>query len=389
MTKTLKKSLIFRLAIVTTMLAASSFSGTYEKNISTAAAAWNAQPYVQVKRFSSSGPVGYTPAQIRNAYGVDKIAATGSGQTIAIVDAYGDPTIQNDLDTFCTQFGLPKTTVTIAYPSGKPSTTNGGWALETAMDVEWAHAIAPSAKILVVVAKTASTANLVSAIDYASSNGAQVVSNSWGGSEFSGEVSYDSHFQHAGVTYLASSGDNGAGASWPASSPYVQAVGGTTLNIDSTGAYLSETAWSGSGGAKSSYESSPTYQSNWASVVGTRRGAPDIAWDADPNTGVAVYSGTPYNGSSGWFQVGGTSLSAPSWAGVVALINQTKGSNFASFDEITKLYTLAGTTGSSGYTTNFHDITSGSNGNSASSGYDLVTGLGSPKVDVLVGNAAK
>ncbi|GFP75665.1 S53 family peptidase [Clostridium fungisolvens] len=349
---------------------------------------WKAQPLIKLKNSAAlATPSGFTPSQIRKAYGVDKVTATGVGQTIAIVDAYGSPTMQNDLTAFSNQFGLAQTTITIAYPTGKPAKTDGGWALETAMDVEWAHAIAPSAKILLVVAKSASTSDLVAAIDYATANGATVVSNSWGGSEFSNEASYDSHFDHSGISYLASSGDNGAGASWPATSSKVISVGGTTLKLDSTGNYLSETAWSGSGGATSSYEAIPTYQSNWTSVVGTHRGDPDISWLADPNTGAAVYSTTRYNGQSGWFVVGGTSLSAPSLAGVIALINQTRGASLSSSEALSKFYSVAGLSGSAGYTTNFHDINSGSNGGyTATNGFDLVTGLGTPKVDQLVNN---
>jgi subtilase family serine protease len=326
---------------------------------------------------------GYNPAQIRKAYGVDKLAATGANQTIAIVDAYGSPTIQNDLSVFSKQFGLAAANLSIAYPNGKPSKTDGGWALETALDVEWAHAIAPNAKILLVVAKSASISNLISAIDYATSHGAQVVSNSWGGSEFSGEGSYDSHFQHAGTVYVASSGDNGAGVSFPASSPYVLSVGGTNLQLDSSGTYLGETGWSGSGGGTSTYEARPSYEDLWQSVVGTHRGNPDVSWDADPNTGVAVYSSTRDNGQSGWFQVGGTSFGAPCWAALIALADQGR-TPLTSINAIPTMYSTAGATGSSGYTTNYHDITGGSNGLTSQAGFDLVTGIGSPKADVLI-----
>jgi subtilase family serine protease len=326
---------------------------------------------------------GYNPAQIRKAYGVDKLAATGANQTIAIVDAYGSPTIQNDLSVFSKQFGLAAANLSIAYPNGKPSKTDGGWALETALDVEWAHAIAPNAKILLVVAKSASISNLISAIDYATSHGAQVVSNSWGGSEFSGEGSYDSHFQHAGTVYVASSGDNGAGVSFPASSPYVLSVGGTNLQLDSSGTYLGETGWSGSGGGTSTYEARPSYEDLWQSVVGTHRGNPDVSWDADPNTGVAVYSSTRDNGQSGWFQVGGTSFGAPCWAALIALADQGR-TPLTSINAIPTMYSTAGATGSSGYTTNYHDITGGSNGHTSQAGFDLVTGIGSPKADVLI-----
>lgn len=347
----------------------------------------NAHPPIHIKNNGATPTYqnGYAPAQVKKAYGLDKITATGAGQTIAIVDAYGSPTIQNDLQVFDNQFGLPPASLTIAYPSGKPGRTDGGWALETALDVEWAHAIAPDAKILLVVAKSSSISNLISAVDYASSQGAQVVSNSWGGSEFSGEASYDSHFQQTGTVYVASSGDNGSGMSWPASSPNVLSVGGTNLQLDSAGNYLGESAWSGSGGGTSTYESRPSYEDLWQSVVGTQRGNPDVSWDADPNTGVAVYDSTLYNGQKGWYQVGGTSFGAPSWAALIALADQGRTSPLTSINTIANLYSTAGSTNSTGYTNNYYDITTGNNGGySSQAGYDLVTGIGSPKADVLV-----
>ncbi|QAA33100.1 S53 family peptidase [Clostridium manihotivorum] len=386
MNKSLKSFMAVSLILATALLPTNNLVKNAEKAIHQNS--WEAKPLMKIKKAGTLATAGYSPAQIRKAYGVDKVSATGAGQTIAIVDAYGSPTMQNDLSVFSSQFGLAQANLSIAYPTGKPSTTDGGWALETAMDVEWAHAIAPGAKILLVVAKTASDSDLLAAIDYATSNGAQVVSNSWGGGEFSGESSYDTHFKHTGVTYLASSGDDGAGSEWPACSPYVLSVGGTTLNLDSAGNYLSETAWSGSGGDTSSYYSRPTYQSNWTSVVGSYRGDPDISWVADPSTGASVYSSTKDNGQSGWFVVGGTSLGSPSVAGVIALLNQNRGANYTSFDAISKLYSVAGTAGSTGYTTNFNDVKSGSNGGySAKTGYDLVTGLGSPKVNNLLTSA--
>jgi subtilase family serine protease len=335
------------------------------------------------KPYASTSSAVYNPSQIKKAYGIDQLSKTGAGQTIALIEAYGSPTIKADLNTFDTQWGLPAANIEVDYPQGTPA-TDGGWALETALDVEWAHALAPSAKIMVVSAKSASTANLLVAEDYATNHGATVVSNSWGGSEFSNEASYDSHFNHAGITYLASSGDNGAGGSWPASSSSVVAVGGTTLNLTSTGAYSSETAWSGSGGAVSSYESRPSYQSNWTSVVGSKRGIPDVAFDADPNTGVYVYTSTPDQGQTGWFSVGGTSFSAPAWGALVALSDEGRSTALSSSQVLSAVYSTAGTTGSTGYKTNYHDITSGSNGYSATSGYDKVTGIGSPIANQLV-----
>lgn len=334
---------------------------------------------------------GYDPVEMRDAYGFNQLSESGAGQTIAIIDAYGSPTIQQDVGVFDSQFGLPSPDLTIAYPSGQPRRTDGSWALETSLDVEWAHALAPEARILLVVAKSASIADLLAAEDYATAQGVQVVSNSWGISEFSGETAYDTHFQHAGIVYVASAGDGGAGVEWPSSSPDVLGVGGTDLVItgsNGTYSYGGETAWSSSGGGQSAYEPRPAYQDGWQSVVGSQRGTPDVAWDADPSYGVAVYDSTRYDGQTGWFEVGGTSVGAPSWSALVALVDQGRvrplSSSGTSGNLLTDLYGLAGTTGSSGYSQNFHDITVGSNGNPALPGYDLVTGIGSPQANNLV-----
>ncbi|MDN4595149.1 S53 family peptidase [Polycladomyces subterraneus] len=377
---------LFSSAFMATTLLISTFAVGFVPSVHAQPLQWTAHPPIHFKKNATpTYQSGYQPSQIKKAYGIDRLTATGMGQTIAIVDAYGSPTIQNDLATFDAQFGLPAANLQIAYPSGKPNRTDGGWALETAMDVEWAHALAPNAKILLVVAKSASISDLVTAIDYASNNGAQVVSNSWGGAEFSSESSYDSHFQHPGTIYLASSGDSGAGTGWPAVSPFVLAVGGTSLQIDTSGNYLSESGWSGSGGGTSTYVARPSYQDGWSNIVGTQRGNPDISFDADPYTGVAVYSGTKYQGQSGWFVVGGTSLGSPCWAAMLALVDQGRTMPLSSLDTIQQLYQIAGTTNSSGYTNNYHDVTQGSNGGFTSiSGYDLVTGIGSPKADALI-----
>ncbi len=379
---TLKKkfgSIFLTVVLLASLIGTVSAQGNVNKPV------WEAHPPIHIKNSATSTYVnGYAPAQIRKAYGIDLLNKTGAGQTIAIVDAYGSPTISNDLAVFNQQFGLPAANLQIAYPGGVPR-TDAGWALETAMDVEWAHAIAPDATILLVVAHSNSLTDLLAAEDYATSHGAVVVSNSWGGSEFSSEATYDTHFQHNGVVYLASSGDSGAGVSFPASSPYVVSVGGTSLNLDSQDNYLSESGWSGSGGGTSTYETRPAYQDNWVSLVGAQRGNPDISFDADPNTGVAVYSSTRLQGQKGWFQVGGTSLGSPAWAALIALADEGRTAPLSSIDALTKLYSIAGTTGTTGYTTNYYDITTGNNGGySSQTGYDLVTGIGSPKVNNLL-----
>jgi len=323
--------------------------------------------------------VSYTPAQIRHAYGFDELSETGAGQTIAIVDAYGSPTIQNDLNVFCSQFGLPLTTITIVYPTGKPRTVNSGWALETSLDVEWAHAIAPGADILLVVAKTNSNTDLLAAVDYAAQHAAQV-SMSWGGSEGSRTGTLNSHFNVPGVSFFASSGDSGAGVMWPAVAPNVVGVGGTTLRLDSGNNRTSETAWRSSGGGQSRYINEPSFQTVWQSSG--KRQVPDVSYVADPNTGVQVYDSTKYARKQGWFIVGGTSAGAPQWAALMALVNADRASSISSANAA--IYSVGSP---SNYLTNFVDITSGSNGRyTAGTGYDMVTGIGSPLAQTIVPN---
>jgi len=340
----------------------------------------------------------FTPGQIRHAYGFDQIAFTangksvagdGSGQTIAIVDAFDAPTIAADLHTFNQQFGIPDSTFQKVSPTGTLPSADAGWAQETSLDVEWAHAIAPGANILLVEAASASLQDLTSAVSFAAKQtGVVAVSMSWGGSEFSGQQLYDSVFTtpagHNGVTFVASSGDSGAwyGASWPASSPNVLSVGGTSLRLNSSGNYSSETGWSGSGGGLSQVESEPSYQ-QVAQNTGVRT-TPDLSIVGNPNTGLYMYDSYPA-GQGGWFQVGGTSVGAPQVAAMVAIADQGlalagKTSLDGPSQTLPYIYGLAGTS----YSTYFHDVTSGYNGYLAGRGYDLVTGLGSPKANALV-----
>jgi hypothetical protein len=337
-----------------------------------------------------------TPAQIRHAYGIDQIgfstngqtvAGDGAGQTIAIVDAYDDPSIQSDLAHFDSVFGLPNPVFAKATPQGQPA-IDPGWSSEIALDVEWAHVVAPRANILLVEARAANLGDLLSAVDYARRQpGVTAVSMSWGGSEFLGESLYDSYFttpsNHAGVTFLAASGDSGAwyGAEWPASSPNVVSVGGTSLHVvNLQGSYSYETAWGGSGGGFSDFEDEPTYQYG-VQNTGLRT-TPDVAYNANPYDSYWVYDST---GLGGWNVVGGTSAGAPQWAGLVAIANEGralagKGSLDGRSQTLYALYKLE-TTSSLSY---YHDETSGGNGYAASAGYDLATGLGSPKANAVV-----
>jgi len=317
---------------------------------------------------TSKTPVGITPAEIKKIYHLPESGGVG---TIAIIGAYNDASIEKDLSDFSTQFDLPACTTKNGcfekHVMSKTAKDDSGWDMETTLDVEWAHAIAPNAKILLVAAATPSGANLLKAIDYAVSRpGVVSISMSWGGAEFSEEVSLDSHFAKSKAVLFASSGDNGTGASWPASSPYVIGVGGTTLSLTADGNLKKETAWSGSGGGVSVYEKEPSFQSDY-SIPKSKgfRAIPDVAYDADPASGFPIIRGGL------WRTVGGTSAGAPQWAAIATLGSNAGNSRF---------YLDKAGSNASGY---FRDIINGSNGDcgyvcSARKHYDYVTGLGSP-----------
>ncbi|GGR18059.1 hypothetical protein GCM10008957_33540 [Deinococcus ruber] len=326
---------------------------------------------------------------MRAAYGFNAASSTGAGQTIAIVDAYDDPSIANDLAVFKAQYGITGCNLTKVNQSGgtKLPRTNSGWAQEISLDVEWACAIAPGANILLVEASSASLSNLLAGVDYAAKH-ANVVSMSFGGGD-TGSSSYDTHFNVPGKSFVASSGDNGTGASYPATSPFVLAVGGTTLPLNADGSRAgAETVWSGSGGGVSTSESEPAYQSAFPIPnTGGKRGIPDVAYNADPQTGVAVYDSTPNQGSSGWLVFGGTSAGAPQWAALIALTDAGRSTPVATSSASTSPYYNAAT--ASVYTSNYTDITSGTNGTcgsvcTAAVGYDFATGVGSPKAASLI-----
>jgi subtilase family serine protease len=347
---------------------------------------------------SNSTVVGLTPAQVKKAYGIDSISfngikGDGSGQTIAIVGAYNAPNIASDLKTFDKAFSLsdPPSFKKVSQAGSATSlpATDTGWAMELSLDVEWAHAVAPKANILLVEAKSASLGDLLKAVDYArNAGGVSVVSMSWGADEFWGQTSFDYHFTtpagHQGVTFVAASGDDGSwyGPEWPSVSSNVLSVGGTNLSLsNSSGTYASERGWFGSGGGVSYFENEPGYQ---ASVQSSgARTTPDVSYNADPNTGFAVYDSTAYQGYSGWEIIGGTSAGAPQWAGLIAIANQGRSlAGKSSLNGVTQtlptLYSMR--------TTGFHDITSGwsSYWVSAYSGYDLVSGLGTPRAATIV-----
>lgn len=329
-------------------------------------------------------PSGYGPAQFLTAY--DLTGHVTGHPIIAIVDAYDHPAIQSDLDIYSDTYGIPRLPACsgpIAQSSvpcfqkvnqygqaGAYPQKNAGWALEIALDVEVAHAVCQDCSILLVEASSNSYTNLMAAIDRAVALGAIVISNSWGSSEFAGETTYDSHFNRPGVAFTFSSGDSGYGAQYPAASPYVTAVGGTSLFLNADGSYRQELAWSGAGSGCSAFEAKPAWQLD---PLCARRMIADVSAVADPNTGAAVYDSVRYSSKVGWWQVGGTSLAAPIVAAVYALSGNTVGAA----NSIPYALASAST---------MHDVVGGSNGFcgasylcTALSGFDGPTGLGSPK----------
>jgi subtilase family serine protease len=376
-------------------------------------------PFLDVEGKAQKNVNGLTPAQIKEAYDFDQISNQGDGQTIAIVDAFDDPNIEADLATFDNQFNLPACTkvngcLTKAFsckgvecPNSNPGSTDdatgttdpnyGFWVLEIALDVEWAHAIAPKANILLVEVHATATGgaslnDLLGGVDVALKHNVKVVSMSWGGTEWSTEAAdEDWHFvTNANVTFFASAGDSGHGVIYPAASPYVMSVGGTRLNIDPDGSYDSEKAWQGGGGGLSQYELEPIYQTAYPIPNDPQhvKGTPDVAYDAAPATGVAVFDSVPYAGSAGWIQVGGTSAGPPQWSGLIAIVNSLRAND--------KKPALTGSHGplyqvvqDSDNDATYHDVSNGKDGTcgatcKAKPGYDFVTGLGTPKANLLI-----
>jgi subtilase family serine protease len=353
-------------------------------------------------QIKSSNPItGYTPSQIADAYGFNQITENGAGTTIAIVDAFNDPKIASDLKTFDANFGLaaPPTFVQVTQTGGSTSTltTDAGWSLETALDVEWAHAMAPGANIELVEANSDSVTDLIAAVNEARNNpNVSIVSMSWGGAEFAGQQAYDSYFTtptgHIPETFIAASGDSGqyGGVQWPASSANVLAVGGSTLQTsNSAGAYGSESGWAGSSGGLSQVVGEPGYQtSSIGQTAGGARAVPDVAFNANPNSGFAVYDSVSSGGVAGWQEVGGTSAGAPQWAALIAIANQQRlAAKQETLNGITELlpaiyasYSAPGSAGYASYTGLFHDVT----GNGATTGYDTLTGLGTPNAPAIV-----
>lgn len=375
----------------------------------------------------------YSPAQIRAAYGMPALPAAGTaltaaqaaqlgaGQTIYIVDAMNDPNVAAELAAFNQKFGLPAcATTTIAANTSLPlaaaggggcelsvvyntasgtmaSTApayNSGWATEITLDVQWAHATAPLARIILIEAPDATLNSLLGAVKLANAMGPGVVSMSFGAAEGNWTASVDSTFTRTGMTYVAATGDSGASVEWPAVSPNVVAAGGTTLSYSGTGA-RAEVAWSKTGGGTSLYTPTPSYQSNAVPGMGmmAHRTVADVAFNADPATGQYVAVIAQGSTAVSWLSVGGTSLSTPQWAGIIAVANALRAtaSNPALGAPHALLYgqiaTVPGT-----YASDLADIVKGTDGSCATcmakAGYDPLTGLGTPNVNSLLGTLA-
>lgn len=320
-------------------------------------------------------PAGYGPADLQSAY-VLPSSTSGSGQTVAIVDAYDDPTAESDLGVYRSQYGLTAcTTANGCFKKvGQTGTSalpavNASWAQEISLDLDMVSAICPNCHILLVEANSASYADLGTSVNTAANLGANAISNSYGGGESALETSsYDAYYNHPGHAITVSSGDSGYGVEYPAASQYVTAVGGTSLSRASNSRGWTESAWSGAGAGCSAYEPKPSWQTDSGCA---RRTVADVSAVADPNTGVAVYDSTPYNGQSGWLVFGGTSVASPVIASVYALAGNGGTVNYGSYpySHLSALF----------------DVTSGSDGACGGSylctavpGYDGPTGLGTP-----------
>jgi subtilase family serine protease len=313
------------------------------------------------------GPSGYGPADIQSAYSL----GGGSGQTVAIVDAYNDPTAEADLGVYRSTYGLAAcTTANGCFKKvGQTGTstlpaTNTGWAQEISLDLDMVSAACPACHILLVEANTASFANLATAVNTAAATtGVVAISNSYGG----GDQAELSAYNHPGIAITASTGDAGYGIESPASFPHVIAVGGTTLTR--SGSLFTESAWSGAGSGCSTANAKPVWQTAATSCSGKANA--DVSAVANPSTGVAVYDSTANQGVKGWLVFGGTSASSPIIASAYAL-----GGNLGGYPA---QYTWAHTSG-------LTDVTTGSNGTCptsvwchAGTGWDGPTGLGTPK----------
>ena len=414
-------------------------------------AGWTAQPAFRADKLAapdagSASPSGLSPNDVRTWYGLGSYGSSGitggitfgnvqgdgSGETIAIVDTFDDPSALGDLNAFSANYSLPQFNVSGGPTFQKLNQTGGtslpsasgssGWSIEESLDVDWAHAMAPKANIILFEASDAGNGLYTAVQTAAKTTGVVVVSMSWSGSEYSGENIDDTTYfttpaNHPGVTFLSATGDSGAYDStltttvtpqYPAASPNVVAVGGTTIQV--SGPQAGETVWGsgtssgssgGGGGGISAYESQPSWQTGLAGVSNystTQRVYPDVAADGNPYSGVPIYDSYDFGSSSPWAQYGGTSLACPMWAGMIAVADQGRavagrGSLDGPSQTLPMLYQMAAG--------DFRDVTTGGSlaenqsstgpvpynstpGFTAAPGYDMTSGRGGPLANLVI-----
>lgn len=326
-----------------------------------------------LRPLATTGPTGYSPQQLRTAYGIT--ASGSSGTTVAVVDAYAHPNALSDLNAYRSQFGLGPANLTQINQDGGAITNvqaDVGWGQEEMLDLEMVSAMCPSCHILYVGAYSNSFNDLATAVNRAATAGATVISNSYGGREFNGEQTLAAAYSHAGVAITASSGDSGYGPQVPAAFNTLTAVGGTHLTLNANGTRSGETVWSGAGSGCSAYIGKPSWQHDTAC---SRRTIADVAAVADPATGVSVYDSFGSSGGANWYVFGGTSVAAPLIGGIYALGSTAGVPAQLAYANASALF----------------DVTSGSNGRctrgknktgaylcTGVAGYDGPTGNGTP-----------
>ena len=352
--------------------------GTFSQEQNTIIPRGRSQMTVEPYATPQPGPTGKKLWEIEYFYGIDKIVSQGEGATIAIVVPAGSPTLVNDLKVFSAAMGIPDASVSFIYPQGVPTTYNDSWALETTLDAQWAHALAPKAKLLMVITNSSTISGLLQGIDAAVAAGAKIVSTSWGSVEWSSQLKgkYIDTWKAKGVTFVCASGDSGFVATYPSIHPDVIAVGGTTCTIDAKG-IVTETSWNRGSGGQSRFYPKPSWQAKVNSSA--FRQTPDVSFHA---TGYSVYISSGYKKKpAGWYNVSGTSASAPCIAGLVARGYALKKTPVIGLHP--QLYANSSLF--------FKDIIQGTqlNGGKVLVGYDMSSGLGSPQAVPFVNELTK
>lgn len=339
--------------------------------------------FSKAETFDEKVVSGCSPNLLKSIYSFDE-NYTGEGVKIAIISAYDNEAVEENLSVFSQTFGLAEPDISVYFDSAA-RTTSRNWLIESSLDTQWAHAFAPMSRLLCVFSESADVKSLLSASEYAAKElGADIVSMSFGTEETTADMELSGFFEDAGCIFVASSGDVGGRVSFPSTSPYCISVGGTKLTCNANGKRLEETAWNDGGGGKSGIFEIPLYQGRFFNIYGMAdgmRGTPDVAMAANYTPGMPVY----VSELGGWTTVGGTSLACACFAGICACIKQKHPEIKSSTDMLSFLYGKAGGDGYAFPQYSFYDITVGKSGdNYAGRGFDFASGLGSPVIRRLV-----